>query len=332
MKNAEILVSFIIPCYKVEKYVENCIRSISNQTLKNIEMIPVDDGSPDNTGTILDCLAKEDNRIKVIHKANGGVSSARNAGIEAASGEYIVFVDGDDYLAPDYAEYMIDMAFRNDADFALSQNCYSKERENQIAEDSIKCLTPEAATVLLLSPRIVVGCWNKMFKLSLLLDNNIRFSTTQFYGEGLLFITTASQLANKIVVGDKKVYYYRRNNYSSACTKFNINNFYNGSSSIDIIEKNLKVRTPKVLKMLGFHRCQFKMGTVVRLLEAGKEKEYSEYYHECLTHVRKKTLGCLSVKGVSLYKKGLLVGTCICPWLMAKLDSLRRKQIESKSV
>lgn len=331
VKDYSPLVTFVVPCYNVELYIENCINSILLQSYKNIEVIPVDDGSPDKSGEIIDRMAIKDKRVKPVHKENGGVSSARNVGIEAASGDYIVFVDGDDYLAPDYTEYMIGMAINNDAEFVLSQNCYSKEGENQIVEDSIKCLSPEDATVLLLSPRIVVGCWNKMFKRSLLLDNDIRFSTTQFYGEGLLFITTVSQLANRTVIGNKKVYYYRRNNYSSACTKFNINNFYNGSSSIDIIEKNLKVRTPKVLKMLEYHRCQFKMGTVVRLLEAGKEKEYSEYYHECLTLVRKKTWDCLSLKGVSLYKKGLLVGTCICPWLMAKLDYRRRRLIQSNS-
>lgn len=326
------LITFIVPCYNVELYIENCINSILHQTYKNIEIIPVDDGSPDRSGEIIDNMASKDNRVRPIHKENGGVSSARNVGIEAASGDYIVFVDGDDYLAPDYAEYMLDLAKKNDAEFVLSQNCYSKEGENQIVEDSIKCITPEDATALLLSPRIVVGCWNKMFKRKLLIDNNLRFSTTQFYGEGLLFITSVSQLANKVAVGNRKVYYYRRNNYASACTKFNINNFYNGSASIDIIERNLKIRSPKVLNMLAFHRCQFKMGTVVRLLEAGKEKEYSEYYNECLSHVRKNTWSCLSVKGVTLYKKGLLVGTCISPWLMAKLDSLRRKKIESKSV
>lgn len=326
------LVTFVIPCYNVELYIEKCIRSILNQTYMNIEVIPVDDGSPDKSGEIIDKLSIEDNRVKPLHKENGGVSSARNVGIEAASGDYIVFVDGDDYIAPDYAAYMIDIAINNDAEFVLSQNCFTKEGENQIVEDFIKCITPEDATALLLSPRIVVGCWNKMFRRSLLKDNNIRFSTTQFYGEGLLFITTASQLANRVAVGNKKVYYYRRNNYSSACTKFNANNFYNGSSSIDIIEENLRITTPKVLKMIGFHRCQFKMGTVVRLLEAGKQKEYSEYYNECLSHVRKNTWSCLFVKGVSIYKKGLLVGTCISPWLMAKLDGLRRKNIESKSV
>ena len=164
----EPLISVIVPVYKVEQYLDECVQSIINQTYNNLEIILVDDGSPDLCPAICDKYVEIDHRVVVIHKQNEGVCSARNAALSIAKGDYIGFVDGDDYLAPDYAEYMIDMAFRNDADFALSQNCYSKERENQIAEDSIKCLTPEAATVLLLSPRIVVGCWNKMFKRSLI--------------------------------------------------------------------------------------------------------------------------------------------------------------------
>ena len=85
-----ILVSIIIPCYNVEKYVEKCISSICNQTYKNIEVIPVEDGATDNTSTILDRLQLQDKRINVIHKQNAGVSAARNTGIEAAKGKYIV--------------------------------------------------------------------------------------------------------------------------------------------------------------------------------------------------------------------------------------------------
>lgn len=325
-------VSFIIPCYNVEKYIEFCLNSIRKQTYTNIEIIPVDDGSPDKSGVILDRLAEVDPRIKVIHKTNGGVSTARNAGLDAATGEYVVFVDGDDYISEDYTEYMMGMISQFGAEMALSVNCYMRDGEPQVEKDPVECYTPEDATTLLLGPRVIVGSWDKIYKKSLLVDNGIRFSSTQFYGEGLLFITTATQCANRVAVGNRKVYHYRRNNYSSACTKFNINNFYNGSASIDIIEENLKVRTPKVLGMLGWHRCQFKMGTVVRIQEANLVSEHKDYYRESLAYVRKHTWECLSLKGVSLYKKGLLVGTCISPWLMAKLDRMRRKKIESESV
>lgn len=326
------LVSFVIPCYNVEKYIEFCIDSICKQTYTNIEIIPVDDGSTDNSGAILDRMAKADSRIKVVHKKNGGVSIARNVGLEVATGEYVVFVDGDDFISAYYTEYMMSMIKEYDAEMALSVNCYMRDGESQVEKGLIQCYTPEDATVLLLGPRIIVGSWNKIYKRSLLMDNNIRFLPTQFYGEGLLFITTAAQCANKVVVGNKKVYCYRRNNYSSACTKFNINNFYNGSSSIDIIEANLKIRTAKVLGMLGWHRCQFKMGTVVRIKEANLVAEYKDYYNESLTYVRKHTWECLFLSGVSLYKKALLIGTCVCPSLMAKLDRLRRRNIESRSV
>lgn len=119
---------------------------------------------------------------------------------------------------------------------------------------------------------------------------------------------------------------------ASACTKFNINNFYNGSLSIDIIEKNLIIKTKKVKDMIAWHRCQFKMGTVVRILEANVKKQYIHYYKECLQYVRRNTWYCLFNSGVSLYKKCLLVGTCISPSLMARLDIWRRKKIVENSV
>lgn len=93
----DLKVSVIIPIYKVEKYINQCIDSVLNQTYKNIEVILVDDGSPDNCPDICDNYAKEDNRVKVIHKENGGLSSARNAGIQEATGEYAIFIDSDDY-------------------------------------------------------------------------------------------------------------------------------------------------------------------------------------------------------------------------------------------
>ena len=92
------LVSVIVPIYNVEKYLEKCIESIVNQTYKNLEIILVDDGSPDNCPAICDEWAQKDSRIKVIHKKNGGLSSARNAGLEVSNGEYISFVDSDDWL------------------------------------------------------------------------------------------------------------------------------------------------------------------------------------------------------------------------------------------
>lgn len=327
-----ILVSFIIPCFNVEKYIETCINSIQNQSYANIEIIAVNDGSPDGTLNILNRIAQKDSRVKIVNKDNGGVSSARNAGIEASSGDYIVFVDGDDYIASDYTEYMLGMAIKYNADMALSQNSYMSDGEMQVKTDSVVKLSPEEGTRLLIGPRVTVGSWNKIYKRSLIFDNNLRFSTTQFYGEGLIFITSATQRANCVVVGNRKVYYYRRNNYSSACTKFKIDNFYNGWKSLDIIEENLIIRTPMVIQMLDFHRCLFKTGTVVRIREAGQVSEFRQYYIDSLAYVRKHAFKCIFIKGVSFYKKGIILGTCISPSMMAYLDIIRRNRIQRQSV
>ena len=104
----DALVSVIVPVYKVEKYLDKCIESIVGQTYKNLEIILVDDGSPDNCPAMCDSWAQKDSRIKVIHKPNGGVSSARNTALDAASGEYICFVDSDDVLELDTVKYMVD--------------------------------------------------------------------------------------------------------------------------------------------------------------------------------------------------------------------------------
>ena len=111
-------VSIVIPAYNIEDYVERCIVSVTKQTHKNIEILVVDDGSTDHTGQIIDQLAKNDSRIKVFHKENGGVSSARNLGIQNATGDYIGFVDGDDCVEEDMYEHLLENAVAHNADIA----------------------------------------------------------------------------------------------------------------------------------------------------------------------------------------------------------------------
>ena len=112
-------ISIIVPVYKVERYLENCIESIINQTFKDFELILVDDGSPDRCGLICDNYAKKDERIKVIHKKNEGLSAARNSGIQIAKGEYIAFVDSDDCINKNMYETLYDTAIENKSDIVV---------------------------------------------------------------------------------------------------------------------------------------------------------------------------------------------------------------------
>ena len=114
----EQLVSIIVPIYNVEKYIKECIDSIINQTYKNLEIILVDDGSPDCCPKICDEYSKKDKRIKVIHKENGGLSSARNAGLDVAKGEYVSFIDSDDVVDEKFIETLYNLCIENNCDIS----------------------------------------------------------------------------------------------------------------------------------------------------------------------------------------------------------------------
>ena len=325
-------VSVIVPAYKVEKYIEFCLLSIFKQTYKNLEVIAVDDGSPDNTPRILDELAKQHPQLKVIHKANGGVSRARNTGINAATGDYIVFVDGDDYLAPDYMEYMMGLVKKTGAEFCLSVHSYTKQNEPQTKKQTVRKISPAQGVALLLSPEVIVGCWNKIFKRSMLLQNKCFFAEDLFYGEGLNFITNAAQVANCVGAGNRKVYYYRKNNIISATTDFNIEKIYNGEKALNRVESNLKLNTPQIQTMLTLHRSMFFIGAAVRIKAAGFEEKYKDYYKKCMAYVRDNYFKLAFKKEVPLYRKLLLLCGALNPWLLCKLDILRRRRIAQQSV
>lgn len=123
-------VSIIIPVYNSEKYVEKCIRSIMNQTFRDLDIVIVNDGSTDGSGEILEILATEDKRIRLFHQENGGVAVARNRGLEAATGEYLTFVDGDDYIAEDYIERLYDYSVEKGAEMVICGLTYVDEEGN----------------------------------------------------------------------------------------------------------------------------------------------------------------------------------------------------------
>ena len=133
------LISVIVPIYKVEDYLPKCVESIRNQTHSNLEIILVDDGSPDGCGAICDEFAKKDSRIRVIHKGNGGLSDARNVGIEVAKGDYLAFVDSDDWLEPDAFEAMLALAEKYDAKMV----CAGRYNEDGATGTQSKGLCPE---------------------------------------------------------------------------------------------------------------------------------------------------------------------------------------------
>ena len=168
-KDTNRLVSVIVPIYKVEADLPNCVQSICNQTYTNLEIILVDDGSPDNCGQMCDEFAKNDTRIKVIHKVNGGLSQARNAGMRIMTGEYVTFVDSDDILELNFVEEMLKLIYKYEAQIAVCMN--STYNKNAIVnkkivekETSEQCFDAvEATRNMLYQKGFDVAAWGKMY-------------------------------------------------------------------------------------------------------------------------------------------------------------------------
>lgn len=201
-------ISIIVPVYNVEPFIRKCVKSLVNQTYKNIEIILVDDGSPDNCGKICDAFAKEDNRIKVIHKENGGLCSARNAGLELATGEYIGFVDSDDWVSEDMFEYLLINAKEHNSDITCCRyyRVTSKGIRVTIQEDKL-CIynKREAIEELINNLTMRALFWNKLFKRKIF--NNIRFPEGKVY-EGTYLMHKVFELSEKIIYIPEPKYYY----------------------------------------------------------------------------------------------------------------------------
>lgn len=162
------LISVIVPIYRVEDYLKRCVDSIINQTYKNLEIILVDDGSTDSCPQICDDYAKQDTRIKVVHKENGGLSDARNAGMKVATGEYISFVDSDDYIDVDMLNILLDVMIQEDCEIAQCGTVRFYDGENAVANKfdyKVKVYNnKEALKELINDGHFVQTVWNKLYK------------------------------------------------------------------------------------------------------------------------------------------------------------------------
>lgn len=210
------LITIVIPVYNVKKYIERCIKSVINQTYKNIEIILVDDGSTDESGDICDEYAKKDNRIKVIHKKNGGLSDARNFGIDAANGKYISFVDSDDFVTNNYVEVLYNLIKNNDSDISV---CIWKNvfEDNKTKKSYFTLFHREiTATNLVMLQHMLyqklfdTSACAKLYDISLF--DNIRFPKGKLYED--LATTYKLFLKSKTISysNDEIYYYFVRNN------------------------------------------------------------------------------------------------------------------------
>jgi hypothetical protein len=205
---SDSLISVIVPIYNVERYLEKCILSIQYQTRQDLEIILSDDGSTDNSGAICDHFAALDSRVRVIHKTNGGLSDARNAGIEAASGAYFMFVDSDDSIAPDTIEKLYNAATEHNCEIAICNivRTYDDGTTEQFYHP-VDQLTVWAGQQRFETLKQPSAC-NKLFRAELFKD--VRFPKGKFYEDTFVYHVLAYQARRIVLTGHDGYYYLSR--------------------------------------------------------------------------------------------------------------------------
>lgn len=224
------LVSIIVPVYNVEKYLDRCLESIVNQTYKNLEIILVDDGSPDHCPQMCDMWAERDSRIKVIHKKNDGLANARNSGIDAAVGDYIMFADSDDYLQNDMVEFLLNLSEKYDADVSRCGFYFDYEKDgNSVPAETASnelILSKNDCIIDLITSGFGGTAWNKLYKTSIIKTH--LYDKADGCSEDILHNYRVYKDAGKVVFCDVPKYHYFIRDHSITKTDF-------GYGAFDII-------------------------------------------------------------------------------------------------
>ena len=208
MKDNNELISLIIPVYNVEQYLTACVDSVLAQTYENIEIILVDDGAKDASGAMCDELAKRDARIQTVHKTNGGLSDARNKGLEYATGKYVVFIDSDDIVAPNMVAYLYDLIQDTGADIGICDpvHCYPDTEIEYLPETERRTYSPEEAVCeMLYQTSFLVSAWGKIYRRKYFDD--IKFPFGMLFEDSAIMYKVFEK-AEKIAYGNAKLYGY----------------------------------------------------------------------------------------------------------------------------
>ena len=268
MKELEPKISVIVPAFNTEKYLRRCVDSILQQSYENIEIILVDDGSTDCSGMICDNYQKRDSRIRVIHKENGGLSDARNYGLNIASGEYVGFVDSDDWIDKDYYRTLVSIAIKSNADI-VSGKYFRTKKEKRIGINRSRNQKKigDFARAEYLKSAIKGGvtyvpCWSKLYKIDAI--GKIRFKKGKLY-EDLMFNWDVISDDTLCVFCDYRGYFYFINQDSITGTKFS-DKMYDLYYAADYMRNNYFGNNLKIQDLLQKYYYRIDYSILVKML------------------------------------------------------------------
>ena len=254
--NTGELISIVVPVYKVEQYLEKCIDSLKNQTYRNIEVILVDDGSPDSCGAVCDSVSNSDPRFKAFHKQNGGLADARNYGIDRITGEYLTFVDSDDYVAPDYIEKLYGMIREDGSDISVCgvTGFYLNDKGEEVFPDFIcagehLCFSADDALAKMLRQNgFDTEAWAKMYKASLF--DEVRYPVG-VYNEDLPTTYKCFLKADKVSFSEDKLYYYLQRAGSIMGNGLNLKRYRDAFNNAQLLYGDIVEKRPGLEKAVN---------------------------------------------------------------------------------
>lgn len=246
---ADRLVSIIVPIYNVEKYLDKCLKSIQMQTYENIQVILINDGSPDNCKSICEKYCRSDKRFMLVNKENGGLASARNAGLVKVNGDFVACVDSDDYIEPNMIQVLLENVVNHNADLSVCsfyENQSDDKTKQEFFSKNVEIISQEEAIKRCITPGKFYGfAWNKMYRAKLL--GNQRFDEKILKGEDSPFSCDYILKCNRIVVQDIPLYHYRIDSVSISRSKFNVGKMTVLNSYQYIIDRLIEEKMDKII-------------------------------------------------------------------------------------
>lgn len=288
-------ISVIVPAYNIEKYLPRCLDSILNQTHKNLEVIVISDGSTDNTNSVIEEYAKKDNRIVPLFKENSGVSDTRNRGLEIATGDYIGFVDGDDYIEPDMYEALLSNALEYNADIShCGYQMVFPSRVDYYYNTSKKLVQNKEQGIIdmIKGEYIEPGIWNKLYKKEILKD--VKMDADIKFNEDLLFNIFAFNNADLSVYEDKPLYHYILRKGSAMTSEINVKKITDPVLVLENIYKFSKNKSTEI-QNIAFNKLISKYIRTYVNIKILKVKKLSVYAKE----LRKKVKAYPSFNGLT---------------------------------
>ena len=276
------LISIIIPVYNAEAYLQRCLNSVLSQTFKNLEIILIDDGSVDNSLQICREFEKKDDRIIVLQNpSNEGVSYSRNRGLEIAKGEYIGFVDADDWIAEDHFSGLLEGILKNDCEMSIAKaNKYTIEGQCTLLSDWEEGIyTTNETLINIFSPCGAKGfLWNKLFLAEIIKEHKITFNPEIYYCEDLLFIACYLRCCKKIYLMSQATYYYWIDGNNTVERPFNERQF-SAVKAFSILQGLFKKFEKRVRRTCTNAYLDVCVGALIKALkERDKNKKYISFY------------------------------------------------------